>query len=141
MGVLFLVASKILEMKDLALIAGQVGLYSATVLAGVLIHGFVVLPLLYFLLVRKNPYSFLLRMGQAMATAFGTSSRYVSILISFRNMLFNTLHVYYCPVSALLLQILISLLIIHILIPLLIIHILTLLIINDQSLTFLFINP
>lgn len=74
-GVLFLVASKILEMKDLALIAGQVGLYSATVLAGVLIHGFVVLPLLYFLLVRKNPYSFLLRMGQAMATAFGTSSR------------------------------------------------------------------
>lgn len=94
MGVLFLVASKILEMKDLALIAGQVGLYSATVLAGVLIHGFVVLPLLYFLLVRKNPYSFLLRMGQAMATAFGTSSRYVSILISFRNMLYNTLHVY-----------------------------------------------
>ncbi|XP_055945515.1 excitatory amino acid transporter 3-like isoform X1 [Argiope bruennichi] len=73
-GVLFLVASKILEMKDLAVIAGQIGLYSLTVLAGILIHGFIILPLLYFAFVRKNPYSFLLNMGQALATAFGTAS-------------------------------------------------------------------
>ncbi|KAG8185171.1 hypothetical protein JTE90_005150 [Oedothorax gibbosus] len=81
-GVLFLVASKILEMKDIGLIAGQVGLYSATVLAGVLTHGFVVLPLMYLVLVRKNPYSFLLRMGQAMATAFGTSSSSATLPIT-----------------------------------------------------------
>ncbi|CAL1292729.1 unnamed protein product [Larinioides sclopetarius] len=73
-GVLFLVASKILEMKDLAAIAGKVGLYSVTVLGGILLHGFIILPLLYFALVRKNPYSFLLNMGQALATAFGTAS-------------------------------------------------------------------
>ncbi|GBO40479.1 Excitatory amino acid transporter 1, partial [Araneus ventricosus] len=73
-GVLFLVASKILEMKDLAVVAGQVGLYSVTVLTGILLHGFIILPLLYFALVRKNPYSFLLNMGQALATAFGTAS-------------------------------------------------------------------
>ncbi|GFU11660.1 hypothetical protein NPIL_7821 [Nephila pilipes] len=81
-GVLFLVASKILEMKDLAMMIGQVGLYFATVLVGILIHGFVVLPLLYLLMVRKNPYSFLIRMGQALATAFGTASSSATLPIT-----------------------------------------------------------
>ncbi|XP_071041947.1 excitatory amino acid transporter 3 [Parasteatoda tepidariorum] len=81
-GVLFLVASKILEMDDIGVIAGRVGLYTATVLAGIFIHGFIVLPLLYFVFVRKNPYSFLIRMSQAMATAFGTASSSATLPIT-----------------------------------------------------------
>lgn len=73
-GVLFLVAGKILAMKDFGEALGQIGMYTATVLGGVLGHGFIVLPLIYFLLVRKNPYTFIFNMGQALATAFGTSS-------------------------------------------------------------------
>lgn len=74
-GVLFLIASKMMEMKDLAQIAGQVGLYTITVLSGILIHGFVVLPIIYFIFTRKNPFTFIINMGQALATAFGTASR------------------------------------------------------------------
>jgi Na+/H+-dicarboxylate symporter len=74
-GVLFLVTSKMLEVTNFRTIAGQLGLYFATVVFGVLFHGFVVLPIIYFLITRKNPYKFVVRMGQALATAFGTSSR------------------------------------------------------------------
>ncbi|GIY40090.1 hypothetical protein CDAR_38421, partial [Caerostris darwini] len=81
-GVFFLVASKIVEMEDLAVVAGQVGMYSLSVLAGILIHGFIVLPLLYLVLVRKNPYTFLLNMGQALATAFGTASSSATLPIT-----------------------------------------------------------
>ncbi|XP_054717974.1 excitatory amino acid transporter 3-like [Uloborus diversus] len=81
-GVMFLVASKIIGMEDLTKVAGQVGLYSATVLVGILFHGLVVLPLIYFIFVRKNPYVFMLRMTQALATAFGTSSSSATLPIT-----------------------------------------------------------
>jgi Na+/H+-dicarboxylate symporter len=74
-GVLFLVASKVLEIKDFGTIIGQLGLYFVTVAGGITFHGFVVLPIIFFVMTRKNPYSFIGRMGQAIATAFGTSSR------------------------------------------------------------------
>uniref|UniRef100_A0A061QLM1 Amino acid transporter n=1 Tax=Cupiennius salei TaxID=6928 RepID=A0A061QLM1_CUPSA len=74
LGVLFLVTSKIMEMEDLGRVAGQIGMYAATVLAGVLGHGFLVLPIIFFLFTRKNPFTFIVNMGQALATAFGTAS-------------------------------------------------------------------
>lgn len=61
-------------MEDLAEVFGKLGLYFAVVVSGIVFHGVVVLPAIYFLLTRKNPYTFLLNMGQAIATAFGTSS-------------------------------------------------------------------
>lgn len=61
-------------MDDLAEVFGKLGLYFAVVVSGIIFHGVVVLPAIYFLLTRKNPYTFLLNMGQAIATAFGTSS-------------------------------------------------------------------
>ncbi|KAL1471040.1 hypothetical protein MTO96_023958 [Rhipicephalus appendiculatus] len=73
-GVMFLVMAKMLEMQDFTVVAGQVGLYALTVLLGLLLHGFVVLPLLYWLVMRQPPFRFLLDMLQAIATAFGTAS-------------------------------------------------------------------
>lgn len=81
-GVLFLVASKIVEMDDLAVIAGQVGLYTATVLVGLAIHGLVTLPVLYFFFVRRLPFTFMGNMMQAIATAFGTSSSSATLPIT-----------------------------------------------------------
>ena len=51
------------------------GLYMATVLLGLFIHGFIVLPLIYLIIVRKNPFVFIRGIVQAMVTAFGTASR------------------------------------------------------------------
>ena len=74
-GITFLIAGKILEMEDFGVMIGQVGVYFLTVLVGLFLHGSVVLPLIYFVVTRKNPYKFMYGISQAMATAFGTSSR------------------------------------------------------------------
>lgn len=74
-GILFLVTAKIVEMENMAEVLGQLGLYFATVMVGLVIQGFIVLPFLYFILTRQNPFTYISNMGQAMATAFGTSSR------------------------------------------------------------------
>lgn len=69
-----MVSSKLLEMKSFEVIIGQLGMYFMTVLVGLFIHGFIVLPLIYFLVTRRNPFAYVSNMAQALATAFGTSS-------------------------------------------------------------------
>lgn len=81
-GVLFLVASKITEMKSLDEVVGQLGMYFLTVLIALLIHGFLVLPGMYFLLTKKNPYVYIANMAQALVTAFGTSSSSATLPIA-----------------------------------------------------------
>lgn len=75
LGVLFLVSSKILEMESFEVIIGQLGMYFLTVLFGLSIHGFIVLPIMYFLITKKSPLTYIVNMAQALATAFGTASR------------------------------------------------------------------
>lgn len=75
LGVLFLVSSKILEMESFDVIIGQLGMYFVTVLFGLCIHGFIVLPIMYFIMTRKSPVKYIMNMGQALTTAFGTASR------------------------------------------------------------------
>ena len=52
----------------------QIGWYMGTVLVGLGIHVFVTLPLIYWVVTRKNPYRFLMNMSQALLTAFSTAS-------------------------------------------------------------------
>ena len=73
-GVLFLVTSKLLEIEDLGAIVGQLGLYFITVLLGLTIHGCGTLSIIFFICTRELPFKLIGKMGQVLATAFGTSS-------------------------------------------------------------------
>ncbi|MBN3285610.1 AAAT protein, partial [Polyodon spathula] len=73
-GIMFLVAGKIVEMEDVGMLFASLGKYICCCILGHVIHGLLVLPLIYFVFTRKNPYSFLWGIFTALATAFGTSS-------------------------------------------------------------------
>ncbi|EPQ05709.1 Neutral amino acid transporter B(0) [Myotis brandtii] len=73
-GVLFLVASKVMEMEDMNKLFSSVGKYVLCIMLGHGIHGLLVLPFLYFILTRKNPYRFLWGIVTALAMAFATCS-------------------------------------------------------------------
>ena len=51
------------------------GVYMGTVTAGLLIHAIIVLPVIYLIFVRKNPFKFMYNMLGALILALGTASR------------------------------------------------------------------
>uniref|UniRef100_A0A8C6T4I9 Amino acid transporter n=1 Tax=Neogobius melanostomus TaxID=47308 RepID=A0A8C6T4I9_9GOBI len=82
-GILFLIAAKIVEVEDWEIFR-KMGLYMVTVLSGLAIHSVVCLPLIYFIIVRKNPFTFTLGMAQALVTALMISSSSATLPITFR---------------------------------------------------------
>ncbi|KAM4628256.1 neutral amino acid transporter B(0) isoform 1-T2 [Polymixia lowei] len=74
LGIMFLVAGKIVEMEDVATLFASLGKYIACCVIGHAIHGLLVLPAIYAVITRKNPYTFLWGIFTALATAFGTCS-------------------------------------------------------------------
>ncbi|TKS92575.1 Excitatory amino acid transporter 3 [Collichthys lucidus] len=82
-GILFLIAAKIIEVEDWEIFK-KMGLYMVTVLSGLAIHATVCLPLIYFVIVRKNPYIFTLGMAQALVTALMISSSSATLPVTFR---------------------------------------------------------
>ena len=78
---MFLVASEIINMTDPARELRALGMYMVTVLTGLAIHGIIILPLLYLIIIRKNPFKYIYGALRALATALGTASRYGSSFI------------------------------------------------------------
>ncbi|MCK4873551.1 MAG: dicarboxylate/amino acid:cation symporter [Phycisphaerales bacterium] len=72
-GVFFLTAWSVGNL-GLGEMAGPVGLYMLTVVIGLAIHAFVILPLVLAIFGRCNPYRFMWKMRRALMTAFGTDS-------------------------------------------------------------------
>ena len=72
-GVFFLVAWTVGRI-GFASIYGPLGWYMATVLIGLAIHGFIVLPLILKLVGGVSPYKFMWQMKRALMTAVGTDS-------------------------------------------------------------------
>ncbi|OWF46041.1 Excitatory amino acid transporter 3 [Mizuhopecten yessoensis] len=81
-GIIFLIASKLVAMERPEDIFEQLGYYMATVLTGLGIHAFILLPILYFIIVRKNPYRFMYNMLKALLTAWGTASSSATLPIT-----------------------------------------------------------
>ncbi|KAI1239991.1 Excitatory amino acid transporter 3, partial [Lamprotornis superbus] len=82
-GIVFLVAGKIIEVEDWEIFR-KLGLYMATVISGLAIHSSIILPLIYFIIVRKNPFQFALGMAQALLTALMISSSSATLPVTFR---------------------------------------------------------
>ncbi|MFH1923718.1 MAG: cation:dicarboxylase symporter family transporter [Planctomycetota bacterium] len=57
-------------------------LYIVVVLAALLVHALVALPLILFLATRRNPYRFLAEMSEALLTAFSTASSSATLPVS-----------------------------------------------------------
>ncbi|KRT78732.1 hypothetical protein AMK59_8066, partial [Oryctes borbonicus] len=83
-GICFLIAAKIVEMESFDVLLGKLGMYFVTVTAGLFIQGFIVLPTIYFVMTRKNPIPYISNLGQALATAFGTSSSSATLPVAIK---------------------------------------------------------
>lgn len=73
-GVCSIIAGKLLIIDDLQEIMTQLAYYMLTVIVGIFVHQTIVMPLIYFAFVRKNPYTFLFSLGEPWATAFAIAS-------------------------------------------------------------------
>ncbi|KAL4617852.1 excitatory amino acid transporter 2-like [Arapaima gigas] len=83
-GIASLICGKIAAIGDLEVVAQQLGMYMVTVMVGLVIHGGLILPLIFFGVTRKNPFTFYSGIFQAWITALGTASSAGTLPVTFR---------------------------------------------------------
>ncbi|XP_051234880.1 excitatory amino acid transporter 2a isoform X2 [Dicentrarchus labrax] len=83
-GIACLICGKIISIADLEVVARQLGMYMVTVIVGLIIHGGIFLPLIYFVIVKENPFTFFMGIFQAWVTALGTASSAGTLPVTFR---------------------------------------------------------
>ncbi|XP_036003710.1 solute carrier family 1 member 9 isoform X2 [Fundulus heteroclitus] len=83
-GIASLIAGKIAAIGDLEIVARQLGMYMVTVIVGLMIHGGLILPAIFFAITRKSPFTFYSGIFQAWITALGTASSAGTLPVTFR---------------------------------------------------------
>ncbi|XP_028267186.1 solute carrier family 1 member 9 [Parambassis ranga] len=83
-GIASLIAGKIAAIGDLEVVARQLGMYMVTVIVGLVIHGGLILPAIFFGITRKSPFTFYSGIFQAWITALGTASSAGTLPVTFR---------------------------------------------------------
>lgn len=74
LGISSVIAGKILGVQDLALVMSQLMWFIITVAIGVFFYQMIVMQLIYFIFLRRNPFKFYYGLIHAMLTAFATAS-------------------------------------------------------------------
>jgi len=85
-GVAFLIAGEILHMKSVYAELIKLGWYLFTVILGITIQGFVILPIIYGVITKSMPFKFIGKMGPALATAFGTASSAATLPVTINSL-------------------------------------------------------
>jgi Na+/H+-dicarboxylate symporter len=81
----YMVGAQAGDPKALGVMFGSLGIYSAIIAGGCVLHGLLTIPGLFTLLTRKNPFTFMKMMGTALLTGFTTASSAASLPISLRD--------------------------------------------------------
>ncbi|XP_069704267.1 excitatory amino acid transporter-like isoform X2 [Periplaneta americana] len=85
-GIGSVICGKILSVGDLGLMMQQLGWFIFTVALGVFFYQLVIMQLIYFIIVRRNPYKYYWGLIQATLTAFATASTAAALPVTFRCM-------------------------------------------------------
>ncbi|XP_060803926.1 excitatory amino acid transporter [Amyelois transitella] len=85
-GVSSVIAGKILGVSNVAQVMSQLAWFIATVAVGVFFYQLVVMQLIYFAFLKKNPYKFYWGLSQPMLTASATASTAAALPVTFRCM-------------------------------------------------------
>lgn len=82
-GIIGIIGGIVAEKRDTVdVLLSSLGWYMATVLLGLAVHAFVVLPLILKMFGKRNPLRYALNMGHALATAFTTASSSATLPIT-----------------------------------------------------------
>lgn len=92
LGVFSLIADRIGQAgggAEVFTILMQLFKYSMSVVAGLFIHGFIILPLILVLVARKNPLKYLTHLSEALLTAFSTASSSATLPLTMTGVIDN----------------------------------------------------
>lgn len=82
-GVFFLIMPNLFRL-NIAEIGTNLGILIGGTLCGMFIHIFVLIPLIFFIITRSNPYTYWLKMSPAWVTAWGTASSAATLPVTIR---------------------------------------------------------
>ncbi|XP_032515594.1 excitatory amino acid transporter isoform X1 [Danaus plexippus] len=85
-GVSSVIAGKILGVSNVGQVMSQLAWFIATVAVGIFLYQLIVMQLIYFIFLRRNPYKFYWGLSQAMLTASATASTAAALPVTFRAM-------------------------------------------------------
>ncbi|XP_064614637.1 excitatory amino acid transporter 3-like [Liolophura sinensis] len=83
-GTGFLIAATFASLPNLNESLQSLLVFTLVVIVGLFIHGFLLLPLLYLVIVRKNPYTFIKNVIPALLLGFGSESSGVTLPVTIR---------------------------------------------------------
>lgn len=82
-GVFFLIMPNLFRL-DIAEIGRNLGVLIGGTLAGMFLHLFIIIPIIFFSITRKNPYTFWFKNSPAWVTAWGTASSAATLPVTIR---------------------------------------------------------
>jgi len=82
LGILSLVLYQILRIEDIGSTVSQMGLYILTILIVLFIHAWILMPLVFLIITRKNPYRFMYNVMDVLPTVITTSSSLAALPIT-----------------------------------------------------------